>query len=91
MVPVSVILPSIHDFARRRLLLYCIFHSFTNIFPSLTRCCSLVLCTSLSFYATTSTRPRTPRTPRVLSLDDVVPNPACFNFSTQFIRMFDAV
>jgi hypothetical protein len=34
---------------------------------------------------------RTPRSPRVLSLDDVVPNPVCFNFSTQFIRMFDAV
>lgn len=37
MVPVSVILPSIHDYARRRLLLYCIFHSFTNLFPSLVR------------------------------------------------------
>jgi hypothetical protein len=27
----------------------------------------------------------------VLSLDDVVPNPACFNSPTQFIRMIDAV
>jgi hypothetical protein len=40
----------------------------------------------------TQLRPRSQRTPpRVLSLDDVVPNPACFNFPTQFIRMFDAV
>lgn len=29
-------------------------------------------------------QPRTPRSPRVLSLDDVVLNPDCFNLSTRF-------
>ena len=64
---------------------------FTHSLISFARYCSPVLCTSLSFYATTSTQPRTPRSPRVLSLDDVVPNPACFNFAAQFIRMLNAV
>lgn len=27
---------------------------------------------------------RTPRSPRVLPFDDVVPNPACFNLNTSF-------
>jgi len=78
MVPVSCH-PTIDSrSARRRLLLYCIFHSFTNVFLSPARYCSPILYTTLSFYATTPTQPRTPRSPRVLPLD-VVLNPACFN------------
>jgi len=46
MVPVSVILPSIHDYARRRLLTYCTAFSTHSLMSSV-----LLLTVALPFFA----------------------------------------
>lgn len=73
----SSFLSSYHRFTIMRGVCYCTaFFTHSNVFPS--RFSSPILRTSLSFYATTPTQPRSPRFARVLPLD-VVLNPACFN------------
>jgi len=78
----SIFLSSYHRFTiMRGVVCYCTaFSTHSLIFRSPALYCSRPSFASLSFYATTSTQPRTPRSPRVLPFD-VVPNSACFNSS----------